>query len=231
MNATKWAASRTSRTMLDALEGKLSERKLRLLGAACAKKIVAGWKFTECADALLLVEKSADGTATAKERKELARLVAEVYRLFTAPQRTIPKRYHGFPAKFVTGAVWDISREPVEEPSERLAGLHANISEALESLCTLWRVPSQERLRQAHILREILGNPFRSVAFDAWRSSTAVAVAKQMYDSRDFGAMPILADALQDAGCDNNEVLNHCRDKHAVEHFRGCWVVDGVLAL
>jgi hypothetical protein len=217
--------------MLDALEGKLSERKLRLLGAACAKKIVAGWKFTECADALLLVEKSADGTATAKERKErkeLARLVAEVYRLFTAPQRTIPKRYHGFPAKFVTGAVWDISREPAE-PAERFAVLHDNISEALESLCTLWRVPSKERLRQAHILREILGNPFRPVAFDAWRSSTAVAVAKQMYDSRDFGAMPILADALQDAGCDNTEVLNHCRTEPEVEHFRGCWVVDGVL--
>jgi hypothetical protein len=50
-----------------------------------------------------------------------------------------------------------------------------------------------------------------------------------MYDSRDFGAMPILADALQDAGCDNDEVLNHCRNKPAVEHFRGCWVVDGVL--
>lgn len=51
-----------------------------------------------------------------------------------------------------------------------------------------------------------------------------------MYNSRDFGAMPILADALQDAGCDNEEVLSHCRDAGAT-HFRGCWVVDGVLGL
>jgi hypothetical protein len=67
------------------------------------------------------------------------------------------------------------------------------------------------------------------VAFDpAWRTPTAVALAKQMYESRDFGAMPILADALQDAGCDSAEVLSHCRDAKQV-HVRGCWVVDLVL--
>jgi hypothetical protein len=49
-----------------------------------------------------------------------------------------------------------------------------------------------------------------------------------MYESRDFGAMPILADALQDAGCDSEGVLGHCRDENAT-HLRGCWVVDLVL--
>ena len=49
-----------------------------------------------------------------------------------------------------------------------------------------------------------------------------------MYDRREFSAMPILADALQDAGCDNDDVLNHCRDTPA-KHLRGCWVLDGVL--
>jgi hypothetical protein len=50
-----------------------------------------------------------------------------------------------------------------------------------------------------------------------------------MYDSRDFGAMPILADALQDAGCDDKELLAHCRStKHP--HARGCWVCDLVLS-
>ena len=49
-----------------------------------------------------------------------------------------------------------------------------------------------------------------------------------MYESRDFGAMPILADALQDAGCDNDDMLNHCRDEQQA-HVRGCWVVDLVL--
>jgi hypothetical protein len=78
-------------------------------------------------------------------------------------------------------------------------------------------------------LRDIFGDPFRPVAFDpAWRTSEAVALARQVYESRDFGAMPILADALQDAGCDCEEVLGHCRDASAT-HVRGCWVVDLVL--
>jgi hypothetical protein len=48
-----------------------------------------------------------------------------------------------------------------------------------------------------------------------------------MYKSRDFTPMPILADALQDAGCDNAEILAHCRGDSP--HIRGCWVVDLVL--
>jgi hypothetical protein len=78
-------------------------------------------------------------------------------------------------------------------------------------------------------IRDIFGNPFRPVTFSPeWRTSTAVAIAQQMYELRDFSAMPILADALQDAGCDSDDVLNHCRDEKST-HARGCWVVDLVL--
>ncbi|MCE9568048.1 MAG: hypothetical protein K8U57_39100 [Planctomycetes bacterium] len=78
------------------------------------------------------------------------------------------------------------------------------------------------------MLRDIFGNPFRPVAFEAaWNTSTVVALAQEMYASRDFSAMPILADALQDAGCDNDDILQHCRG--AGPHVRGCWVVDGIL--
>ena len=81
----------------------------------------------------------------------------------------------------------------------------------------------------APLLRDILGNPFRPVAFSPdWRTDTAVLLARQMYESREFGAMPILADALQDAGCDNPDILDHCRDT-TLTHVRGCWVVDLVL--
>ena len=87
----------------------------------------------------------------------------------------------------------------------------------------------EECLPQADLARDIFGNPFRPVAFSPeWRTDTAVTLARQMYDSRDFDAMPILADALQDAGCDNEDILAHCRDAKQV-HVRGCWVVDLVL--
>ena len=79
------------------------------------------------------------------------------------------------------------------------------------------------------IVLDTLGNPFRPVAVaPEWRTDTAVTLARGVYQSRDFGAMPILADALPDAGCDNANILNHCRDVNQV-HVRGCWVVDLVL--
>jgi hypothetical protein len=60
------------------------------------------------------------------------------------------------------------------------------------------------------------------------RTDTALALARRMYESRDFSAMPILADSLQDAGCDSDDILNHCRDANQA-HVRGCWAVDLVL--
>jgi hypothetical protein len=86
-----------------------------------------------------------------------------------------------------------------------------------------------ERAEQVTILRDIFGNPFRPVAFDpTWRTSTVVGLANLMYKSRDFSAMPILADALQDAGCHSEEILNHCLGEGP--HVRGCWAVDLVMA-
>jgi hypothetical protein len=83
--------------------------------------------------------------------------------------------------------------------------------------------------RLAHLLRDIFGNPCRPVKFKpAWRSPTAVALARELYESRDFSAMPVLGDALEDAGCDHADVLAHCRGPRAF-HVRGCWVVDLVL--
>jgi hypothetical protein len=79
-------------------------------------------------------------------------------------------------------------------------------------------------------IRDVFGNPFhKRPKFDKrWRTDTVLALVRTMYDSREFSAMPILADAIQDAGCDNDDILDHCRDATAT-HVRGCWVVDLVL--
>ena len=83
-------------------------------------------------------------------------------------------------------------------------------------------------LPRYRVFEELLG-PDPLPDFSAsWRTSTVLSLAKQMYESREFSAMPILADALQDAGCDDELLLAHCR--HATHpHVRGCWVVDLVL--
>ncbi len=83
--------------------------------------------------------------------------------------------------------------------------------------------------RISNHLRDIFGNPFRPVSFSPeWCTSDVVSIAQTMYDSRDFSPMPILADALQDAGCEREDILAHCRDANGT-HVRGCWVVDLVL--
>ncbi|MBA4192079.1 MAG: hypothetical protein C0467_29220 [Planctomycetaceae bacterium] len=78
------------------------------------------------------------------------------------------------------------------------------------------------------LLRELFGNPFRPVTVDpSWLTSTVNALAEGIYAYRAFDRMPILADALQDAACDNDEVLAHCRGPGS--HVRGCFVVDLLL--
>ncbi len=88
---------------------------------------------------------------------------------------------------------------------------------------------AREAVVQATLLRDIFGNPFRPVTLDpAWLTSDVLALARGIYEERAFDRMPILADALQDAGCTNEEVLKHCRNT-SLTHVRGCWVVDLVL--
>lgn len=77
-------------------------------------------------------------------------------------------------------------------------------------------------------LRDILGNPFRPVNFEPrWRTAATTALAREMARSRDHSAMPVLADALEDAGCSNETVLRHARGDRP--HFPGCWLVEAVL--
>ena len=87
----------------------------------------------------------------------------------------------------------------------------------------------REKEDQRVLLREIFGNPFQPVRIrKEWLTATVVALARGIYDERAFDRMPILADALQDAGCDNDDILDHLRDANA-PHVRGCWGSDLVL--
>jgi hypothetical protein len=89
------------------------------------------------------------------------------------------------------------------------------------------RRPEEARW-QAMVFRDVIGNPFRPITFSPkWRTPTAVALADQMCESRDFSAMPILADALEEAGCTARSVLEHLRGPGP--HVRGCWPLDLLL--
>jgi hypothetical protein len=128
-------------------------------------------------------------------------------RTTNTPQTTILRRMFGY--EFVPEYDWPPTQETVEQ---RRSAARAAI-----------------RANRTALLREILGPTQEPIVLSTeWRTDTVLLLARTMYKSREFSAMPILADALQDAGCDNTDILNHCRDTSQV-HVRGCWVVDLVL--
>ena len=86
----------------------------------------------------------------------------------------------------------------------------------------------EESLHQTVILRDIFGHPNRGVNLDLnWFTPAVTSLAEAIYADHAFDRLPILADALEDAGCTNRDILDHCRQPG--EHVRGCWVVDLVL--
>jgi hypothetical protein len=95
--------------------------------------------------------------------------------------------------------------------------------------------PRQVELRarqdQYHIIRDLFGNPFRPVTLDSswltWRDGAVLKMAQAIYEERTFDDLPILADALADAGCSEPNILHHCRE--GGEHVPGCWVLDLLL--
>lgn len=81
---------------------------------------------------------------------------------------------------------------------------------------------------QADLLRCIAGNPFRPVAFDpSWRTEMVASLARGIVADRAFDRLPILADALEEAGCDHIDALSHCRSSGP--HAMGCWALTGLL--
>jgi hypothetical protein len=124
-----------------------------------------------------------------------------------------------------------LSSRPAESADDVLREL-----EELDATLSVWdeefeteadheQTHRQIRRSTAHLLRDIFGNPFRPVSFDPrWRTTDVRALARSIYEDRAFGRLPVLADALMDAGCADEQVLGHCRSEGP--HVRGCWVVD-----
>jgi hypothetical protein len=94
------------------------------------------------------------------------------------------------------------------------------------------RILDRETRAQCILIRDIFGNPFRpqpsiDSSWLSWNDGIVSKLAKAIYDDRAFDRLPILADALEEAGCTNADILEHCRQPG--EHVRGCWGVDLVL--
>jgi hypothetical protein len=222
MTEAEWLACDCPYTMLEFLQWKADHRKLRLFACACCRRNENIFAGEGSVITLRVAELYADGLATGDQLSAAAeQLSTDV--LGADPDRPLADPAYG-PPSLNSPAFWAAhthapeAARSVRDAAEEI--ILINVGEG---------AARAEYVAQRVTLRDIFGNPFRPFAFaPEWRTSTAVAIAQGMYESRDFSAMPILADALQDAGCDNADILNHCRDEKGV-HVRGCWVVDLVL--
>jgi hypothetical protein len=173
------------------------------------------------AEAIEVIEQFADGEATTGRVREFVNSVRSLrQRVFGAaggdPAAAPPGRLAALYAIEVAGS---------ERPTQHVVPHVTRAAQQHDG-----RSPADTRAQLFRLYHDITGLPRTAQVplAPSWRTTTAVQLARQMYESRDFSAMPILADALQDASCDSDDILTHCRDPQAA-HVRGCWVVDLIL--
>jgi hypothetical protein len=216
MTEEQWLGCSDPGLMLDFLTGKAGDRKLRLFACACCRRIWHLLVHKDSFNSVEVGERYAEGTATDDD----LRLADEL-------------------------AMWagdDASWRSMQEATNAWAAAAAvqknGLSAARSAVYEIQRVFAEgkskvddERSAQCMLLREIFGNPFRSVglapACVASNDGIVVKLAKGIYDDRAFDRLSILADALEDAGCADPDILAHCRS--AGPHVRGCWVIDLLL--
>ena len=219
MTASDWATGTDPHAMLSLLRGReVSPRKVRLFAAACCRRVWPLLADPRSRSAVEAAERCADGDLPGDQLAALGRAAVEAA---DQAARDAEEAEDDTPYRVAEAAAFAASDEAdVLERVARGAAYYAADPRLPET--------AAERAAQASLLRCVVANPLRPTPFSPeWRTSTAVTLAAQMYESRDFSAMPILADALMDAGCNNNDILEHCRGLEP--HVRGCWVVDLVL--
>jgi hypothetical protein len=226
MTEAKWLRCNDPEPMLEFLRGRASDRKLRLF--ACGYCRFAGHAAMDevCRRALEVAERYADGDATADDLADDWVAVAELRRrrrgIMTPWERwwgpvygaTAPVIYRS--GDHPGGIAWEAARVVALGASDAGGRSSAN-SDGAEV--------------QAALLRCLFANPFRSAAVAPpvlrWNDGTVGKIAQSIYEGHAFERLPILADALEDAGCDDADILTHCRGPNV--HVRGCWVVDLLL--
>jgi hypothetical protein len=193
----------------------VSERKRRLFACACCRGIWRLLTDERCRAAVETAERYADGLATEDDWAAAGRAAEAVVvgasdaaLMDAADAASSAAGDVGWAAQAAAwAAVYDTAGASTWSIGERTAAF------------------KKQSERQVFFLRDIFGNPFRSLVFDpSWRTFSVRAMARQMYESRDFSAMPVFADALEEAGCQDEQLLEHCRGPGP--HVRGCHVVD-----
>ncbi|WP_238389243.1 hypothetical protein [Urbifossiella limnaea] len=238
--AIAWVGFNDAWLMVDWIGTHLSERKHRLLAVACCRRIdELILHFPQALRAVVLAERIADGGPVTIEAMTLRRDMPERAFLWIDGYRQEKKNnlmYHAGNA--AANCLAGIPAPPNSWAGSYGGRLEQAVQDTSYLVAHSRRRDDREALRSQHLdeqrrtlvplVRCVSGNPFHPSPFSpTWRTEAVVGLARGMYESRGFGPMPVLADALEDAGCADAAILTHCRGDGP--HVRGCWVVDLVL--
>lgn len=207
------------------LRGEPSARKRRLLACACCRLAWPTFKDQCLIRAVETAETFADGCVG---RGELVEAYERAHALGMARGEVLGHTSSDRPGWAELSNAWHAAHAAADSASpEHFSSGNAMHYAAQDG----GRGKHTEDAGQARLIREILGNPFRLVVLDSawltWNDATIPKLAQMIYDERRFEDMPILADALIDAGCHDADILSHCRQSSA--HVRACWVLDLLL--
>jgi hypothetical protein len=215
----EWLPCADPAPMFRYLEGRTTDRKYRLFQVACCRGIWDLLPDDACREGVLVAERYADGEANDRHRQAVRR------KMVSTPEHRSLAAINAF------GDVLQATEKTVRRDSTFL-GVAPTVGHAAagrrRSRKQYGAAYRAQKKAETHLLRCVFGNPFRPVALDpAWRTEAVVALATGIYEERAFERLPVLADALDDAGCANPDALAHCRGDGP--HARGCWVVDLLL--
>ena len=218
MTEAEWLACTDPKPMLGFLRGKASERKLRLFACACCRRVWHLLADERSREAIRIAERFADGDSSSDE-------LEATYRPAVAACHEAEGGAHFAAAGAAERSATDAARYA-----------SYGVGAGLRPWPGLWGV-ELKAVEEAHasLVREVFGNPFRPVTTSSSsQSPQVVALAQAAYDERelpagtlDLARLAVLADALEEAGCTAQTILDHLRGPGP--HVRGCWAVDLIL--
>lgn len=217
MTRDDWLTCTEPARMLDFLRERATDRQLRLFACAWGRDVWRHLSDQRSRDAVLTAERFADGEATFADLLAAHRDAADAV-------QQIPLAYGRHPNGTRRRSGKNRAGKEAAEVARHAADPEWDAREAMRAVA--WKGGATRYTLSNH-LRDII-HPFRTTTIEPqWLTATVRGLVEYARDARDFSAMPILADALQDAGCEDEDVLTHCRAEAV--HTRGCWVLDALL--
>jgi hypothetical protein len=239
--ASAWLECTDPQPMLEFLARGASGRAMDLFKCACCRLLWDLLTDPRSRHGVLVAERHADGLVSQEEWDRVKHETLAVSEGFdfsgpAGPHDPLDARHTAAVVAYAATTVDFFSPRGIAQWTANALAGHAKVQAKAPPNSEQERAVADAARKQAYlemcdILRDIFGNPFHPLTLDpdwlTWNAGTAPRLARAISEDQAFDRLPILADALEEAGCTNLDLLIHCRQPG--EHVLGCWLVDLVM--